>query len=246
MTATATPRSGLIPEHIRRHLTGLLPGPADLVPMRTSWKRDLIAGVTVGVVALPLALAFGVSSGMGAAAGLVTAIVAGLVAAVFGGSHVQVSGPTGAMAVVLAPIVAAHGPSAVVTVSLIAGLILVAAGALRLGRVVVYIPWPVIEGFTAGIALIIALQQIPLALDVSLPAGEGTLVAAIDAVQAADWSQSWVPLTITVAVVGNANSCARTSDELRQLLGMLAAKPIIDVLTVGAIPQLCQLGTQGV
>ena len=93
MTATATPpRAALIPDHARRHLVGLLPGPADLAPMRTSWKRDLIAGVTVGVVALPLALAFGVSSGMGAAAGLVTAIVAGRVAAVFGGSHVQFSG----------------------------------------------------------------------------------------------------------------------------------------------------------
>ncbi len=242
MTATATPRSGLIPEHIRRHLTGLLPGPADLVPMRTSWKRDLIAGVTVGVVALPLALAFGVSSGMGAAAGLVTAIVAGLVAAVFGGSHVQVSGPTGAMAVVLAPIVAAHGPSAVVTVSLIAGLILVAAGALRLGRVVVYIPWPVIEGFTAGIALIIALQQLPLALDVSLPAGEGTLVAAIDAVQAADWSQSWVPLTITVAVVAVIEALRRLPGALPgALIAVVAATAVAEtaglaVVRIGTLP----------
>jgi SulP family sulfate permease len=201
MTTTAPTRAGLIPAHVRTHLASMLPGPADLRPLRTSWRRDLLAGVTVGVVALPLALAFGVSSGMGAAAGLVTAIVAGLVAAVFGGSHVQVSGPTGAMAVVLAPIVAQHGPQAVVAVSVIAGVMLVAAGALRLGRVVVYIPWPVIEGFTAGIAAIIALQQVPLALDASVPAGEKTLVAAWDAVRTADWTHAWLPLAITVGVV---------------------------------------------
>ena len=71
--------------------------------MRRTWRGDLLAGVTVGIVALPLALAFGVTSGAGAEAGLITAIVAGLVAAVFGGSNIQVSGPTGAMVVVLAP-----------------------------------------------------------------------------------------------------------------------------------------------
>ena len=81
----------------------LLPGARDYAGLRSSWRHDVLAGITVGVVALPLALAFGISSGVGAAAGLVTAIVAGIVAAVFGGSHVQVSGPTGAMAVVLAP-----------------------------------------------------------------------------------------------------------------------------------------------
>ena len=90
----------------RTRLTRLLPAAADYRDLRASWKGDVLAGVTVGVVALPLALAFGISSGVGAAAGLITAVIAGLVAAVFGGSHVQVSGPTGAMAVILAPIVA--------------------------------------------------------------------------------------------------------------------------------------------
>jgi SulP family sulfate permease len=84
-------------------LVRLLPHRADYRGLRQSWRRDVLAGITVGVVALPLALAFGISSGVGAAAGLITAVVAGLVAAVFGGSPVQVSGPTGAMAVVLAP-----------------------------------------------------------------------------------------------------------------------------------------------
>ena len=84
----------------------LLPRRADYAGIRRSWKGDVLAGVTVGVVALPLALAFGIASGLGATAGLVTAVVAGVVAALFGGSHVQVSGPTGAMTVVLVPIVA--------------------------------------------------------------------------------------------------------------------------------------------
>ena len=87
--------------------------------------RDLTAGVMVGLIALPLALGFGVSSGLGAGAGLVTAVVAGGLAAVFGGSRVQVSGPTGAMTVVLVPIVATHGADGVLVVGLLAGLILV-------------------------------------------------------------------------------------------------------------------------
>ena len=91
----------------------LIPTTGDYAGLRRSWKSDVVAGITVGVVALPLALAFGISSGVGAAAGLITAVVAGLVAAIFGGSHVQVSGPTGAMAVILAPIVAAHGISSI-------------------------------------------------------------------------------------------------------------------------------------
>ena len=104
-----------------RKLTSLLPERADYADLPRSWRRDIIAGVTVGVVALPLALAFGISSGVGAAAGLITAVIAGLVAAVFGGSHVQVSGPTGAMAVVLAPIVAHYGVGSVALVTVLAG-----------------------------------------------------------------------------------------------------------------------------
>ena len=99
----------------------LLPAAADYRDVRRTWKGDLVAGVTVGIVALPLALAFGVSSGAGAESGLVTAIVAGVVAAVFGGSNVQVSGPTGAMVVVLGPIIATHGVGALAIVGLLAG-----------------------------------------------------------------------------------------------------------------------------
>lgn len=141
-----------------------LPRANDYALSRRNWRSDLLAGVTVGIVALPLALAFGVSSGVGAEAGLITAVVAGFVAAVFGGSNVQISGPTGAMVVVLAPVVAIYGPGAVVVVALLAGFIVVVMGLFKLGRAVSFIPWPVIEGFTLGIAVIIFLQQVPAAL----------------------------------------------------------------------------------
>ncbi|WP_424643362.1 SulP family inorganic anion transporter [Embleya sp. AB8] len=141
--------------------------------MRRAPGRDLVAGLTVAVVALPLALAFGVASGVGAQAGLVTAVVAGALAAVFGGSNLQVSGPTGAMTVVLVPVVQRHGTDGVLMVGLLAGLLLVLVAVLRLGRAAKYLPLPVVEGFTAGIAVVIALQQVPAALGA---AGEGEKV----------------------------------------------------------------------
>jgi SulP family sulfate permease len=182
---------------------GLLPGAADYRMLRRTWRGDLLAGLTVGIVALPLALGFGVSSGVSAEAGLVTAIVAGLIAAVAGGSNVQVSGPTGAMVVVLVPIVAAHGVGAVATVSVLAGVIVLAAGALRLGRIVSFIPWPVIEGFTLGIAVIIFLQQVPLITSPHRAApGElssNAVVAAIQSLSHADWRYMlWSLAAVTV------------------------------------------------
>ncbi|WP_455132388.1 metalloregulator ArsR/SmtB family transcription factor, partial [Microbacterium aurum] len=113
---------------IAAYLRDLAPSRADYAGARRTWRGDLLAGLTVGIVALPLALGFGVSSGVGAEAGLVTTIVAGVLAAVFGGSRVQVSGPTGAMVVVLAPIVATQGVGSVAAVTLLAGGIVLVAG----------------------------------------------------------------------------------------------------------------------
>lgn len=180
------------------NLARLLPHKNDYTDVPRTWRQDVLAGITVGVVALPLALAFGISSGVGAAAGLITAVVAGLVAAVFGGSHVQVSGPTGAMAVVLAPIVAEHGLGSIALVTVLAGLLVLAAGITGLGRAVTFIPWPVIEGFTLGIAAIIFLQQVPAALAQQAPSGERTLLAAFTVVRNADWGEA----AKTLAVVG--------------------------------------------
>jgi len=160
----------------------LLPRRSDYAGLRRSWRGDIVAGITVGVVALPLALAFGITTGLGATAGLMTAIVAGFVAGLFGGSNVQVSGPTGAMTVVLVPIVARYGADAVFVVGLMAGVLVVAAACFRLGRYLAYIPWPVVEGFTVGIAIIIFLQQVPAALGVAKPDGENTAAIAARAV----------------------------------------------------------------
>ncbi|MFM6980898.1 MAG: SulP family inorganic anion transporter [Micrococcales bacterium] len=126
-----------------------------------TFVADAIAGITVAIVALPLAIAFGISSGMGAEAGITTAIIAGFVAAVFGGSNYQVSGPTGAMVVVLAPLVATDGKAAVLFVGFGAGLILIIASILKIGHHVHKLPTSLVEGFTAGIAVVIAMSQLP-------------------------------------------------------------------------------------
>lgn len=204
MSTGVTDRLGFGWGDVARRVTALSPRPTDYAGLRSSWRGDLLAGVTVGVVALPLALAFGITSGLGADAGLITAIVAGLVAAVFGGSNVQVSGPTGAMTVVLVPIVARDGPSAVILVGLLAGLVITAAGVAGFGRYLTYVPWPVIEGFTIGIAMIIFLQQVPAALGVAKPEGENTaLVAGRAVVRAFDGEGRWwtVGLVAIVAAV---------------------------------------------
>lgn len=122
--------------------------------------NDALAGVTVAAVALPLALAFGVSSGATAAAGLVTAIFAGLIIGGLAGASYQISGPTGAMTAILASLVAQYGIQGVFIASFIAGALLLIAGILKLGGLVSYLPMPVITGFTSGIAVTIALGQI--------------------------------------------------------------------------------------
>lgn len=159
----------------------LLPRRRDLAEMAATPGPDLVAGLTVAVVALPLALAFGIASGLGAGAGLTSAIVAGLIAAVFGGSRVQVSGPTGAMTVVLVPIVAAHGPDGVLAVGMLAGAILLLLAWSGAARAMRFIPLPVVEGFTIGIAAVIALGQVPSALGVTAE-GEKPVAVAADAI----------------------------------------------------------------
>ena len=185
---------------IGRALLDLAPRISDYAALPRTWRGDLSAGITVGVVALPLALAFGVSSGVGPEAGLITAIVAGLVAAIFGGSHVQVSGPTGAMVVVLAPTVATHGVGSVPILAVMAGVILIVVGATRFGRAVSFIPWPVVEGFTVGIGTIIFLQQVPLALSAHVDHAQNTVVAAYRAVVEAAWPDALVTVGIVVLV----------------------------------------------
>lgn len=180
----------------------------DLYPKtRAELVADIIAGITVAIVALPLAIGFGITAGMSAAAGITTAIVAGFLAALFGGSNYQVSGPTGAMTVVLIPVIAKFGPAAIPALGVLAGLGLVLLSVLRLGKLINQVPHSVVEGFTVGIALVIALQQLPLALGVPKGEGEKTLAVAKSTIENAvsagiNWSTLGI-LALTLFVKFN-------------------------------------------
>ncbi|RIK28661.1 MAG: SulP family inorganic anion transporter [Anaerolineae bacterium] len=136
------------------------------------FQQDLLAGLTVAAVALPLALAFGVASGATAAAGLVTAILAGFIMGALTGAPFQISGPTGAMSAVLIVLVQRYGLEGIWVAGLLSGLLLLLIGIMRLGRFIAFIPSAVISGFTSGIALIIFIGQIDNFLGVKTPATE--------------------------------------------------------------------------
>ncbi len=136
---------------------------------RDMFFKDLAAGLTVGVVALPLAMAFAIGAGASPAQGLHTAVIAGFLMAVLGGSRYQVSGPTGAFVVIIAGVIVRHGMGGLVTATLLAGIILVVLGVSGLGKLIKYIPYPVTTGFTTGIGLIIAGGQLKDFLGLSIP-----------------------------------------------------------------------------
>jgi SulP family sulfate permease len=136
------------------------------------FQQDLLAGLTVAAVALPLALAFGVASGASAAAGLVTAILAGVIMGLLGGAPYQISGPTGAMSAVLIVLVSRYGLEGIWIAGLISGAFLLLIGIMRIGRFIAFIPAPVISGFTSGIALIIFIGQIDNLLGIKTAATE--------------------------------------------------------------------------
>lgn len=157
----------------------------------------MVAGVTVGIVALPLALGFAITTGAPASSGIVTAVIAGFVAALFGGSNYQVSGPTGAMTVVLVPLVSKYGTESLFLIGFLAGMLIILMSLLRLGRFIDSVPWPVMEGFTLGIALIIALQQIPLIFEVPKALGSHTFTVALDTFRSALTSPlNWASISI--------------------------------------------------
>ncbi len=126
-----------------------------------AWFRaDLVAGLTVAIVALPLAMALGIASGASPREGLVTAIIAGFLISALGGSRVQIGGPTGAFVVIVAGIIAVHGFSGLLLATLLAGIILIVAGYAGVGRLMRFVPMPVVTGFTSGIAVIIASAEV--------------------------------------------------------------------------------------
>ena len=126
---------------------------------RAQWGQDVLAGIIVGIVAIPLAIAFGISSGVGPTEGLVTAIIAGLLIAVLGGSKVQIGGPTGAFIVIIYGIIQQYGLTGLMIATVMAGILLIVMGLARFGSVIKFVPYPVIVGFTAGIAVTIFSTQ---------------------------------------------------------------------------------------
>jgi SulP family sulfate permease len=164
-----------------------------------------------------------------------------VVAGIFGGSNVQVSGPTGAMTVVLVPVVAAVGPSGVAIVALLAGVLLILAGAGRLGRYAGLLPWPVIEGFTLGIALLIFLQEVPAALGVEKPHGVNTAAVAVRAIGRWD-AHGWSALAIVALVAALMSGLPRLHRAMpASLLAVAAATGVtqlagLSIATIGAIP----------
>ncbi|WP_079062709.1 SulP family inorganic anion transporter [Peterkaempfera griseoplana] len=210
--------------------------------MGRSPRGDLLAGLTVAVVALPLALGFGIASGAGAEAGLVTAVIAGAVAAVCGGSNLQVTGPTGAMTVVLVPIVHRYGSGGVMTVGLLAGAVLVVLALARAGRWMAYVPVPVVEGFTLGIAAVIGLQQIPAALGVKTPSGDNPAIVAAKAVGGFAAHPDWVSCAVAAGVVAMMLIGARVRPAVPFSLLAVAAATVavgvahLHVATIGHLP----------
>ncbi|MGM9701365.1 MAG: SulP family inorganic anion transporter [Prevotella sp.] len=127
---------------------------------RKTFMADLMAGVIVGIVALPLAIAFGIASGVSPEKGIITAIVAGFIVSVFGGSRVQIGGPTGAFIIIIYGIIQQYGMQGLTIATIMAGVFLVLFGVLRLGTIIKYIPYPIVVGFTSGIAVTIFTTQI--------------------------------------------------------------------------------------
>lgn len=206
------------------------------------WRGDLTGGVTAAVVALPLALAFAVASGVDPKAGLYTAIVAGIIAAVFGGSPVQITGPTGAMAVILVGIVAKYGIEKVWIAGVLAGIIQIALGIAKLGRLVKFIPYPVTAGFTNGIAVIIFCGQLNNFFGLQLPRSEHFLPGLWQTVTHLE-GLNWAAVGLAMVVIVIKLFWARITTTIPgSLVGLVLATAIasffhLDVPTIGAIPQ---------
>ena len=207
-------------------------------------RRDLVAGLTVAAVALPLALAFGVASNATAAAGLVTAILAGFIIGALSGAPYQISGPTGAMSAVLIVIVARHGLHGLWIAAILAGLIMLALGAFRLGAVINFIPAPVITGFTSGIALIIFIGQIDNFLGIHTHAQDTAALKAIGY-----FTQSFPPINMQAVIPGLLvilvmlllPRWSRTAHFPTALIGILLATALVwamgwQIDLIGAIP----------
>ena len=190
------------------------------------FSHDVIAGITVGLVALPLAMAFAIASGLTPQAGIYCAVVTGFLISALGGSTTQIGGPTGAFVVVVAGIVAAHGVDGLFMCTVMAGLLLVILGATGMGTAVKFIPRPVVIGFTNGIAVLIASTQIKDFFGLHMNKVPGEFWLRMRAV-AADFP-SWSPKATILAAgtVGVMLGCRAISNRIPgPIVAMLGASP---------------------
>ena len=171
---------------------------------RRQFMTDLLAGIIVGIVALPLAIAFGIASGVTPEKGIITAIVAGLIVSVFGGSKVQIGGPTGAFIIIIYGIIQQYGFEGLTIATLLAGVFLIMFGVLHLGTIIKYIPYPIVVGFTSGIALTIFTTQIKDLLGLSMASVPSDFIekwiAYFSAFPTIDWWSAGVGVA-SVAVI---------------------------------------------
>ena len=209
----------------------------------TKFQQDVLAGLTVAAVALPLALAFGVASGATAAAGLVTAILSGVIIGLLSGAPYQISGPTGAMSAVLIVLVQRYGLSGIWVAGIISGIFLLFIGLLKLGRFIAFIPSAVITGFTSGIALIIFIGQVDNFLGVKTPAASAAFFKLLGYFRGGylpDWHSMLLALVVVlVMLLWPKKLNARFPSSL---LGIIAATGLNMLLgwqvkEIGAIPQ---------
>ncbi|ADM09306.1 sulfate permease family protein [Parvularcula bermudensis HTCC2503] len=194
---------------------------------RASLTADILAGITVALVALPLSIAIAIASGAAPETGLVTAIVAGFLISALGGSRVQIGGPTGAFIVVVAGVIAVHGYDGLVLATFMAGGILLIASVLRIGSLVEWVPEPVVDGFTVGIAIIIATSQLVDALGLTIQHVPAEFLAKLPVIWAARETLSLPALSITLLTSVLIISLRRLAPRLPGLIIAVALASIV-------------------
>src|SRR5580698_1571386 len=191
---------------------------------RHKFLSDLIAGVTVGLVALPLAMAFAIASGVSPQAGIYCAIVTGFLISALGGSKTQIGGPTGAFVVVIAGIVALHGVDGLFMCTVMAGVILIILGVTGMGTAVKYIPRPIVIGFTNGIAVLIASTQVKDFFGLTLDKVPGEFWQRIEAIAANFHTLSYAATILALATVATMLVCRALSNRIPgPIVAMLGA-----------------------
>ncbi len=205
---------------------------------RTMFKADAMAGVVVGIVALPLSMALSIAVGAPPQHGLYTAIVAGLVVSLTGGSKHQVTGPTAAFVVVLAPIVAKYGVSGLLTAGLMAGVLLVVMGLARLGKLIEFIPHPVTTGFTAGIATVIATLQLKDCLGLRVPVMPESYFGRVGALASAWRTTSPIEVGVTAATLALLLTLPRVTRKIPAPLLAISLVALASALAVHFVPDL--------